>query len=150
MYFQAWHGRKQAAWAIKATPRHKSARSASELHATSTAYLIRSEYWPVLQLCSEALGRKRGVTTDTPRVPKQQHRACVRVRITATNSTAAALLAPPFLWQHFRHAIVRFSQRFFSSGTESLHNASAHTVQYSHFQLLLMKTRRSHDAEARC
>ena len=128
MYFQAWHGRKQAAWAIKATPQpQKRSKRERRTTRTSTAYLIRSEYWPVLQLCSEALGRKRGVATDTPRVPKQQHRACVR--ITATNSTAAALLAPPLLWQHFRHAIVRFSQRFFSSGTESLNNASAHTVQ---------------------
>ena len=51
---------------LKPHPSHKSARSASELHATSTAYLIRSEYCPVLQLCSEALVLKRGVATDTP------------------------------------------------------------------------------------
>ena len=45
---------------LKPRPSHKSAPSTSELDATSS---YRLSYLPRV-LCSEALGRKRGVATD--------------------------------------------------------------------------------------
>ena len=35
MYFQAWHGRKQAAWAIKATPARAQAQKRSKRERTT-------------------------------------------------------------------------------------------------------------------
>ena len=48
---------------LKPRPSHKSARSASELHATIVPLILFAQSTDVL--CSEALGWKRGVATDT-------------------------------------------------------------------------------------
>ena len=71
---------------LKPRPSNKSARA--RVNYTLLVLLILFAQSTDL-LCSEALERKRGVATDT-QGPKTAAHACVR--ITATNSTAAALV----------------------------------------------------------
>ena len=89
--------------------------------------------------------RKRGVATDTPRVPKQQHSGlCAhncheQYGCSATSATVSVTTLSP----RHRSVLTAFLQLRYRKLKQSERS-------HSHFQLLLMKTRRSHDADARC